>query len=106
MIGIYKITNNINGKCYIGKSEVSIEGRINYHKSRLEEGTHYNTHMQNSFNKYNGDFSYEIIEELDNRDDCCDREKYWIEYYKSSNPEYGFNMTKGGGVRMFIRICF
>ena len=96
MIGIYKITNNVNGKCYIGKSEVSIDSRLKYHKSLLDYGNHYNKHFQNSYIKYNGNFSFEVLEELQDRNLCCDREKYWISYYHADNPQFGYNMTIGG----------
>lgn len=96
MIGVYKITNNVNGKCYIGKSEVSIESRLKYHKSLLDYGNHYNKHFQSSYTKYNGNFSFEVLEELHDRNLCCDREIYWISYYHADNPQFGYNMTIGG----------
>ena len=93
MIGIYKITNTINGKCYIGQS-VNIERRLEFHKKLLSYGNHPNNHMQNSVNKYNIDnFTFEIIEECD-KSKLSDRERYWISHYNSMNE--GYNMTSGG----------
>lgn len=47
---IYKITNNINGKVYIGQTTRTIEKRFNEHKDSAEKGYHYNLYcaMRNS----------------------------------------------------------
>jgi|GEM_PF-6752912 len=93
MIGIYKITNLINGKCYIGQS-VNVEGRLRHHRIMLESDSHWNKHLQYSVNKYGLDnFKFELIEEC-NREDLSQRERYWIQHYNSFNN--GFNKTTGG----------
>lgn len=90
MIGIYKITNNINGKCYIGKSESNIEKRLNQHK----QGKRSSRYLQNSIKKYGiENFTFEILEECE-QSKCCERERYWIQYYDSMN--FGYNRTSGG----------
>jgi group I intron endonuclease len=62
MTGIYKITCLANNKCYIGQS-VAIKRRWNDHQKALAGGTHYNTYLQNAYNKYGkGSFVYEILE--------------------------------------------
>ena len=64
--GIYKITNNINNKIYIGCSK-NIEHRWLAHKSEsiLENNQQYNYSIHKAFRKYGLDnFSFEIIEEL------------------------------------------
>lgn len=40
-------------------------------------------------------FDFSIIEEC-NREDLNEREKYWIAYYDSTNPEKGYNILEGG----------
>lgn len=93
MIGIYKITNNINNKIYIGQS-VNINNRLNWHKELLQHNDHPNSHLQNSVNKYGFEnFKFEIIEECD-KNDLSVRERYWISHYNSMNE--GYNMTSGG----------
>lgn len=63
-VGLYKITNTVNGKYYIGSSN-DIDKRWFNHKSTLKRGKHRNCHLQASFNKYGADaFVFEIIEEL------------------------------------------
>jgi group I intron endonuclease len=49
MIGIYCITNNRNGKKYVGQS-VDVSRRIHQHFSQLRKGEHPNEAMQKDFN--------------------------------------------------------
>lgn len=98
MIGIYKITNLKNNKCYIGQSK-SIEDRKNKHLTLLRNNKHNNQHLQNAWNKYlEESFIFEIIEELsyDKIDLLNEREKYWIDYYNSFDNNFGYNNTLGG----------
>lgn len=63
-IGLYKITNTVNGKYYIGSSK-EIEKRWLCHKGKLNNNTHENVHLQASFNKHGVNaFVYEIVKEL------------------------------------------
>ena len=95
MIGIYKITNTINNKCYIGQS-TDLAKRIRKHIKTLIGGTNRNEHLQNAYNKYGtGSFTIEIIEECQ-KENLDEREIFWIDYYHSYDPRYGYNKTKGG----------
>lgn len=49
--GIYKITNTATNKVYIGSS-INLNNRRREHFRRLEEGTHKNSKLQNSYNKH------------------------------------------------------
>ena len=63
--GIYKITNKVNGKFYIGSS-LNIKQRWKYHRNNLKSGTHDNQHLQNSYNKHGKDkFIFEVVLGLD-----------------------------------------
>lgn len=86
MIGIYKITNKINGKFYIGQS-VDIERRFMEHKT--PHGTM--TSVKLAMKKYGKEnFSFEVIEEC-SEDELNEREMYWIATLK---PQY--NRCGGG----------
>ena len=50
-IGIYKITNKINNKCYIGQS-VNLESRIRSHKSMLKHHNEDNDLLNKATQKY------------------------------------------------------
>lgn len=52
----------------------------------------------NAIKKYGKIDEFEILEEIspDNREKMNEREIYWIKYFKSNNPEYGYNLEAGG----------
>lgn len=90
MIGIYKITNLVNGLVYIGQSK-DVDNRLKSHASCST-----NTHLRNSILRYGKDnFSFECIEECE-ISALNERERYYITLYKSNQPEYGYNFTSGG----------
>lgn len=94
MIGIYKITNKITGKSYIGQS-VNIATRWSAHKStsRSEETLDGNELHKDILTLGIDNFSFEVIEET-TIDKLDEREIYWIQYY---NTYYnGYNRTLGG----------
>jgi group I intron endonuclease len=83
---IYKITNKINNKIYIGKDTTN---NPNYYGS--------GTLISKSIKKYGVEnFIKEIIETCDSNDILCEREKYWISFFNSCNLQIGYNISKGG----------
>lgn len=99
--GIYKITNIINNKCYIGKSS-NIEARLNYHQKRYnDKGSEWDKLLYKAIRKYGlENFTFEIIEEINNytNEIANEREKYWIAFYKCycKDINEGYNETRGG----------
>lgn len=95
MIGIYKITNNINGKVYIGQS-ININKRWKEHKRRSQiPNKQYEKYLYRAFRKYGLDnFTFEVLEECP-RNQLNDRENYYILLYKSNDDYYGYNETSG-----------
>ncbi len=97
---IYKITNIKNQKVYIGKTEQKLaKNRFSAHKSLLRRNKHYNTYLQNSWNKYGeSSFKFEVLEQFnpEMNFDINKLEKYWIKFYDSMNPSKGYNLTEGG----------
>lgn len=66
MIGIYKIINTINGKCYIGSS-ININNRWGKHKALLRHNKHENIKLQNAWNKYGEEnFEFVVVKECEN----------------------------------------
>jgi group I intron endonuclease len=64
--GIYKITNIISGKYYIGSSN-NLSARKGSHLSLLRRGKHSNKHLQASFNKNKEEsFAFEVVETFPN----------------------------------------
>lgn len=65
IVGVYKITNNLNNKFYIGSSN-NIYRRWKEHINDLNKNKHINNHLQYSWNKYGEDnFKFEILEECE-----------------------------------------
>lgn len=88
---IYKITNNINKKMYIGKTIRQPEIRWNEH---LTDTRHPDLPLQRAFKKYGKEqFTFEIIEEVDDSL-LNDLEIYYIKHFNSF--EHGYNATTGG----------
>lgn len=88
--GIYKITNLVNNKVYIGQS-TDIERRWRNHRARY---TTCNSILYQAIRKYGlENFSFEIVEEC-GENFLNEREKYWVSYYNSF--EEGYNATIGG----------
>lgn len=89
---IYKITNKINGKVYIGQSKNPYR-RFKDHLYGKNNGS--NSAIHNAIKRYGIDaFTFEILEhDVENYND---RERYWIQYYNSTDREYGYNITPGG----------
>ena len=99
MAYIYKITNDINDKVYIGKTVYTVEQRWRQHKYDCVERHKENRPLYNAMLKYGTEhFSIEIIEECDSSI-VEQREQYWIKHYNSyvGFPDFqGYNATLGG----------
>lgn len=105
MAFIYKITNLINNKIYIGETVRDIDVRWNEHKSVSlnERGHGYNYHLHNAIRKYG--IENFIIEEIEQCDDekRFERETYYIQLYNSNNKENGYNyVVEGEGASPYL----
>lgn len=96
--GIYKITNIVNNKVYIGQS-IDLWTRINEgYLQKLPKGNSHNIHLQRSWDKYGKEsFKFEVLEYIDNYKLLNERETYWIQKYNACNKEYGYNIVPEGG---------
>ena len=93
---IYKYTNKINSKVYIGQTVDEVK-RKSRHKSCVD-----NNHFHNAIRKYGFDsFEYTVLERINLEPDVIydelDRlECKYISEYNSNNSEFGYNLTSGG----------
>lgn len=98
LIGIYKIENKLTGKVYIGQS-VDINRRFRTHRynafNEKNQDT-YNLYLYTAIRKYGKDnFTYTVIELCD-QSLLDERESFWIDYYRSNQKEFGYNLSDGG----------
>lgn len=91
---VYKITNDINGKIYIGQTSRSLEKRWNEHRRDMYKKTCEKRPLYAAMRKYGVQhFHMELVEECP-LEQINQREKYWIETYHSFSN--GYNATLGG----------
>ncbi len=90
---VYKATNQINGKVYIGQTTRVLPQRISHHLWNANNND--NNYFHNAINKYGiKNFKWEIIRICDNIESLNAFEQYYILYYDSINS--GYNLTSGG----------
>jgi group I intron endonuclease len=88
--GVYSITNLVNNKRYIGSS-IDLFKREKRHFSTLKKNTHFNSYLQQSFNKYGQlAFSFEVLEYRE--EDLLKTEEKYINFYNASDREKGYNL--------------
>lgn len=90
---IYKITNIVTGKVYIGQTIRTFWAR-------------YEGHLKNTKNRYlkraialYGLEAFEITEMLDTaetKEELDEKEKYYIALFHSNERQYGYNIAEGG----------
>jgi len=92
---IYKITNKINNKIYIGKTVKTLKRRFDLHKN--QSNNHGNTHLYNAMCLYGvKNFSIEQIDTANDISELNKKEMFWIKKYKSYDSNIGYNLTLGG----------
>ena len=98
MAYIYKITNDINGKIYVGKTENTIEKRWKEHCQDYQKLRCENRPLYRAMNKYGIEHFH--IELLERTSEPEERETYWIE--KLGTFKYGYNATMGGDGKKYL----
>jgi group I intron endonuclease len=89
---VYKITNKINGKCYIGKTTKTVSYRWYFHSNNFGHCIA----LQEAVKKYGKEnFSVEEIAFYTNLEDLNNAEEYYIDFYNCLAPN-GYNLTNGG----------
>ena len=87
---IYKITNNLNDKSYVGQTKQPLKNRIAQHRY------HDDLYIDRAIRKYGWEnFFVEILEECETQEKLNEREKFWIAKFNTKCPN-GYNLTDGG----------
>ena len=95
---IYKVKNLRNNKVYIGQTVRTVEQRWQEHIQKAfsdkKQDIHY---FQQAIRKYGpANFKVSIIATAENREELDDKEKYYIQFFNSTDSRYGYNLTPGG----------
>lgn len=94
---IYKITNKINGKLYIGLTSVSLRERWTNHKSNCRNAAKYTSALYCAMRKYGAEnFIIEIIDTAQTIEELNIKEKTYIKALNTLSPG-GYNLDEGGG---------
>lgn len=102
---IYKITNLINNKMYIGKTSYTIDKRFKEHISDSKRKRCEKRPLYDAMNKYGiENFIVEEVEKIENDDIASEREQYWINKlrtYVGFKDCKGYNATLGGDSKRY-----
>ena len=92
---VYKITNKVNGKIYIGITNQGSGVRYYKHWSDARKGDPCPIHK--AMAKYGKEnFTLEIIDFADTYDELKEKEKFYIKKFNSMDRSVGYNLTEGG----------
>lgn len=94
---IYLITCIPTGKKYVGQSIDPLR-RKQQHFKHIGNYKGGNNYLYRAMNKYDSkdSWSFEIIEDCFEKEKLNEREIFWIIYYKTTDPDFGYNHQKGG----------
>ena len=99
MFYVYCIFNTINGKLYIGKTN-DLHRRWLEHQRIARGGKQlYDEYsvVHVAINKYGLDsFEFYEVQSFMSEEQAYEAEEYWIQFYKSRKPKFGYNATDGG----------
>lgn len=93
---IYKCTNRVNGKVYIGQTVNTLEYR---RKKHLENARvmRYDFYFYRALNKYGyKNFTWEVIDYAESRDELNMREVKYIKELRTTESKFGYNISSGG----------
>lgn len=98
---IYKLTNSIDGKVYIGLTSrtaaVRFDDHCQYARKILRRGRKNPTTVQRAIRIHGENkFSVEVIDLAETREAAWQKERYWIRMYRSNDRRFGYNRTPGG----------
>lgn len=92
---VYKATNKVNGKIYVGITKRTLEKRIQEHIGRSKGD--YLFYFQQAIKKYGIEsFIFEVIETCYSEEELTSKEVSYIAEYQSFIRENGYNLTYGG----------
>jgi group I intron endonuclease len=100
--GVYRITNIVTGKIYIGSTAVGFRSRCSGHQRWLKSGKHPNPALQNSWNLHGEtNFRFEVLEHCEPEDAVACEQK-WIDTLQPFE-DVGYNLCRKAGSVLGIK---
>jgi group I intron endonuclease len=97
IIGVYKISNIVSGRYYIGYS-TNINKRFTVHRSKLKKNCHDNIFLQRAYNLDGEDkFNYEIIHICNSEEEAKTIELQYLNNLSIRDKIYNLNYNNSGG---------
>ena len=93
---IYKATNILNGKVYIGQTQKTLAKRKSGHKAQSIYNDRRYPFQAALLDEGFSNFTWEQIDQAETEAELNAKEKFWVANYKADNPQYGYNITEGG----------
>lgn len=94
MACVYVFFNVKDGKTYVGKTNC-LRSRLISHINKVGKGSTFTFH-EALRNDDLSSFVLSTVSENLTEDEAYEAEKYWINYFNSADPRFGYNMTEGG----------
>jgi hypothetical protein len=97
---VYKITNTVNGKIYIGITKQIIKRIGNHIYYFKNPNSNNNSYLHKALRKYGlENFTIEILEVCNSLEELNNKEVYWISNFQSTNSILGYNLDSGGNLK-------
>jgi len=91
---IYKCTNLLNNKIYVGQTIRPLKKRIKGHLIEPKSTNHFYCALKRYGLK---NFKWEVIDTASSQTELNNKERYWIKVLHSMDPSIGYNLMEGGG---------
>ncbi len=91
---IYKATNVLNNKVYIGKTTKTLQHRKQQHYAETKHGC--NTYFHKALRKHGEWFRWDVLGQCNTSDQLIIAEIECIDFFQSVNNLYGYNLSLGG----------
>lgn len=95
---IYVLRNQVNNKLYVGITN-DLKQRWYSHlcNANHPEWKHKHHYIHNAINKYGeNNFSMLEWESFEEEQEALEAEQFWIQFFRSWDKTYGYNLTLGG----------
>lgn len=100
---IYTATNTTNSKVYVGMTTNTLSKRKTQHKWHAQNTTR-DSYFYRAIRKHGWDsFTWDIVAETNDIDILNTLEIFYVDYYNSMNPNFGYNIATPGPAQMLGR---